>query len=135
MTTNGVCVDRWYVMIFLYLMRTVSMHFIGQLDCSKGRFNRLSLMTVFRSRVVLRLNLKGKYRIDVNRGGQLLTLICCFRSVNKSSFGQPPRRVLFKFFHMYVLLFIIVLSGLHVCQHLYSYNINTIIFVARIYRN
>ena len=39
MTTNGVCIDRWYVMIiFLHLMQAVLMHFDGLFDCSKGHF-------------------------------------------------------------------------------------------------
>ena len=53
MTTNGVCIDRWYVMIiFSCSTRTVSIHFDGLFDCSKGHFNRQSLKTVVRSRVV-----------------------------------------------------------------------------------
>ena len=49
MTTNGVCIDRWYVMIiFSCLTRTVSMHFDGLFDCSKGHFNRQSLKAVVR---------------------------------------------------------------------------------------
>ena len=39
-TSNGhgaVCMDRWYLMIiFSCLTRTVSMHFDGVFDCSKG---------------------------------------------------------------------------------------------------
>ena len=50
MTTNDVCIDRLYVMIiFSCLKRTVSMHFDGVLDCSKGHFNRQSLKAVVRS--------------------------------------------------------------------------------------
>ena len=39
--------------IFLCLLLTVSMHFDGLFDCSKGGFNRQSLKAVVRSRVVL----------------------------------------------------------------------------------
>ena len=71
-TSNTVCMDRWYVMIFSCFKRTVSIHFDGLFACSKGYFNRLSGHESF-----LILYLKGKYRIDVNergKGGQLLTL-------------------------------------------------------------
>ena len=54
MTTNGACIDRWYVMIiFLCLTQTVSMHFDGPFDCLKGHLNRQSLKAVVRSRVGL----------------------------------------------------------------------------------
>ena len=58
MTTNGVhaTTDDMFmnvVMIFSCLTRTVSMHFDGLFDCSKGHLNRQSLKAVVRSQVVL----------------------------------------------------------------------------------
>ena len=59
-TSNSVCMDRWYVMIFSCFKRTVSIHFDGLFDCSKGYFNRPSLKTVVWSRVVPDTVFKGK---------------------------------------------------------------------------
>ena len=55
MDTNGVSIYRsGYVMIiFSSLTCTLLIHFDGLFDCSKGNFNKQSLKTVVRSRVVL----------------------------------------------------------------------------------
>ena len=101
MTTNGVCIDRWYVMIiFSCLTRTVSMHFDGLFDCSKGHFNRQSLKAVVRSQVVLNCISKENIGLTLREGGlggggRSARHVDLTLSSNKSIFRRPlnPRRL------------------------------------------
>ena len=77
------------MIIFSCLIRTVSMHFNGLFDCSKGHFNRVtegSCEVTSRSL----LYLKRKYRIDVKGGGRRSVLcINLTLGVNKSIIRRP----------------------------------------------
>ena len=60
MATDGVCIERWYIMIiFSSLTQTACVDAfrwaVGLFDGSKGYFNRQSLKAVVRSQVVLYL--------------------------------------------------------------------------------
>ena len=55
MDTNGVCIDRWYLMItdtFVFNVNCVD-GFEWLFDCSKDLLNRQSLKTLVSSRVIL----------------------------------------------------------------------------------
>ena len=76
MGTNGVCIDKSYVMIILScLTRTVLMHFDELFDCSKGNSNGRSLKAVVKSQVVLYIVFKKK-KIGLTlreRGGKVVS--------------------------------------------------------------
>ena len=78
MDTNGVCIDKSYVMIiFSCLTRTVTvlMHFDELFDCSKGNSNGRSLKAVVKSQVVLYIVFKKK-KIGLTlreRGGKVVS--------------------------------------------------------------